>query len=36
MEVLISILVAIGVIVVPVVVIWGSINAYELFTGRDL
>ena len=31
MEVLISILVAIGVIVVPVVVLCGSINAYELF-----
>ena len=36
MEVLINIIAAICVIVVPVVVLWGSLNIYELVTGRDI
>jgi hypothetical protein len=36
MEALINIIAAICVIVVRVVVLWGSLNIYELGTGRDI
>jgi len=36
MEVLINIIVAMCAITIPVTILWGSLNIYELVTGREI